>query len=778
VNHFDAHQGQGTSSEIRSGHESSPSDPFASLVRLRSLDRGPHNLPARTTSFIGREKELEAGIDLILCEDTRLVTFTGSGGSGKTRLSIEVARAVIEKFRGGIFFVSLAALTDASAVIFEIASTIGVPDKKEVPLIHSLTDYLKDKRVLMVLDNFEQVISAATIVAELLSACPKLKILATSRSPLRISGEYEFPVLPLPVPNLGERPIVDSLSDNPAIALFVQRAQNVRSDFSLTSKNAETISKICATLDGLPLALELAAACVRIFSPEEMLRLLLERGLDLLAYGARDLPARQRTLRDTIGWSYELLDLDEKKLLLRSSVFVSPFSMKAAERVCNATGDLESKVLDGLLSLTEKSLLQRGEVDGETRFAMLNTIREYAYESLRDTSELFRTMESYLDYCLSFAEEAELQLKGPGQSLWLKRLDSEHDNLRAALRWSIDNHLTDRSLRLVCVLWNFWYIRGYLTEGRSWLTRILADTGSVRSPFRAKALLGAGVLAAWQFDLSVARSLLEESLTISRELGAEEIVALALNYLAAITETEGDYEEANRLLEKSLALFKRLGSKWGIAFTLNGLGVVARDHGEYDKAKSFHEQSLNLFREVGDKRYVARSLANLAVILQSRGEYYRARRLQNESLTLCFELGEKGMIAELLLDLGTVIGRQGNLDMAEAVLAESLSLSKELGNVEATAIGLEELAVCACAKGHSKRAVRLWGAAEALRETRGLQIAASDRDQIKKEVATTRTVLGEQIFGREWAYGRAMTLEQTIEYALGKDRHIRGTDKD
>jgi len=656
-------------------------------------------------------------------------------------------------------------LRDASLLTSQITSTLGVPEKKDAPLIQSLKDYLEGKRILLLLDNFEQVISAAEIVAELLGSCPMLTILITSRSPLRIRGEYEFQVLPLPIPVLKRRPSINSLMENSSVALFVQRAQSVRPSFSLTQENAEAVCKICAGLDGLPLALELAAARIRILSPEQMLTLLRERGLDFLTYGARDMPARQQTLRDTIAWSYELLDDDEKKLLRRSSAFASSFSLTAAE-ACNALGDLEGKILDGLSKLTEKSLIQHTEVDGETRFVMLNTIRDFASELLTNSGEVHRTMQGYADYFLGFASEAEANLSGPEESSWLKRLDYDYDNLREALRWSIDHNQTDHSLRLVCALWSFWEIQGYLAEGQSWLKRVLVETGCVRNSFRAKALMGAGVLAAWDYDFPTARSLLIESEALSQELHDEEVAASASYYLASITEEHGDHQEANRLLEKSLALFRKLGNKRGIALALNGLGIVARDQGDYDNAGSFHEQSLQLFREVGDKRYIAHSLANLGTIYEGRGEYDAAGKLYIESLTLLRELGYKWAIADLILDLATLSRRRGNFKDAEAKLVESLSLYNELGKLFEITTCLDELATCAYLKGEVKRAGRLWGAAESLREARMFQIPPARRAEIRRDVAAAKASLGEEAFSREWAQGRATPLDEIIAYGL------------
>jgi predicted ATPase len=725
-----------------------------------------NNLPAQITPLIGRDNELKAAAELLLRDDVRLVTFVGSGGSGKTRLSVEAARALVEMFSGGVFFVSLAGLKDPSLVTSQITSTLGAPERKDVRLLQSLKDYLEIKRILLVLDNFEQVISAAEIVAELLEGCPLLKILATSRSPLRVSGEHEFPVLPLPIPKLKGPASVNSLLEIPSVALFVQRAQKVRPGFSLSEENAEAVREICVSLDGLPLALELAAAQIRVLSPEQMLKLLPERGLDFLTQGPRDLPARQQTLRGAFTWSYDLLDEDERKLLRRSSAFASSFSLVAAEAVCSAVGSLRGKALDGLFRLVEKSLLQRIEVDGQIRFGMLNTIRDFASELFQGSDESHRTLEAYVDFFLSLAEDAETKLRGPEEPLWLKRLDLEYDNLREALRWSIENNQTDRGLRLVCALWSFWHIQGYFAEGQSWLKKVLAKTGSIRNPFRAKALMAAGVLAAWEYDFQTARSLLTESEALSQELRDDKVTASALYYLASITEAEGDYQEANRLLEKSLALSRKVGNKRGVALAFNGLGIVARDQGVYDKAGAFHEQSLKLFKEVGDMRYIAHSLANLASTYEGRRDYDAAGNLFGESLALLRKLGDSGAIAELTLDLAISSRRRGNFKDAEARLVESLSLSKELGRLYEVTICLDELGICAYIQGEAKRAARLWGAAESFREARMFQVQPARRAEVLRNIADAKSSLGEETFRQDWVQGSTTPLDEIIAYAL------------
>jgi predicted ATPase/Tfp pilus assembly protein PilF len=754
-----------SSSKVSSSESNTQADPFATLRLFGTVDRIRNNLPAPPTALIGREKELKAARELVLRDDVRLVTLTGPGGAGKTRLSIEVAKSLLEKFPSGVFLVSLAPVRDANLVASAIESALTVPEKKEIPLIDNLKEYLKDKRILLLLDNFEHVTAAAPIVTELLSNCPKLKVLITSRAALRIRGEYDLPVLPLPLPDLKNLPAVEAMLDYAAVALFVQRAQNMRVDFVLTPQNARTVAEICTRVDGLPLALELAAARVRILSAQEILGLL-EKRLQLLTSGPLDLPARQRTLRDTIAWSYDLLDADDKKLFRRLSIFVGGFSMKAAEEVCNAPGDLKGEMLDELSRLAEKSLLRREEVDGESRFVMLDTIREFASESLTASGELNRLLESYADYFLSLTEKAEPGLKTAEQASWLQRLDLEHDNLRETLRWSIENKDGDRGLRFVSSLWYFWYIRGHWTEGRLWLTKALNESSTGREMLRARALRAAGALASVQDDFPVAQSHLKESLALFRKVGDKEGAALALNSLGLAMLDHDDLSEGKKLLDESLALMQELGNKWGTALVLNNLGVSARAQGEHDKAMKLHKQSLQLFRELGDKRHIARMLINIGINSRDKAEYDEARKLLNESLSLSRELGEKVGVAESLFYLSSVARREKNYDTACKILSESLAVSLELGDKQVIAECLDELAGCACAKGDADRATRLFAACETLRQATQLQIPPTYRASRDRDVAEARAALGEERFATEWDRGKAMGFEEAIAYAL------------
>ncbi len=762
MNEKDAPEG---SVKLPDSEERVQSDAFATMKLFRAVGRGPINLPSPPTPLIGRAKELKTVRELLLRENVRLVTLTGAGGSGKTRLGVEIAAGLINHFPGGVFLVSLAGVSDANLVLPTIASTLGVTERKGRTVIESLKDYLRDKRTLLLLDNFEQVINAAPHIAGLLSECPKVKTLATSRAPLHIRGENEFPVHPLTLPDLHKLPTSDALLDYAAVELFVQRAREVRPDFTVTDENSRTIAEICTRVDGLPLALELAAARIRILTPEDMLKRL-ESRLKLLTTGTRDMPARHRTLRDTISWSYDLLDAPDKKLFRRLSAFAGDLSFEASEAVCNSLLDLPPDILEGLSRLVERSLLAREEAAGELRFRMLETIREFASAELDASGESKPILESHADFFLSLAEKAEPELKGPDQAAWLIRLDREHDNLRAALRWSIENKEVDRSLRFVCVLWRFWYIRGYLTQGRTWLTRVFAIVQSKRTALRAKALYGAAALAANQYDLSAARAFLEEGLELAKELGDKQVLASALNSLGNVIRRQGEFTEANTIHEQSLVLFQEVGNKWGTALALNNLGVDARDQGDYEKANMFHQQSLQLFTEIGDKRYVAIQFINLGMIRERKSEYDKARELLDQGLLLSRELGEKIGTANSLLLLGTVARKQGDYDAAKKLIGESLAIYRELGDREGMASCFEEFAGCASAQGQHGRTARFLGIADALREAVNSPIPPAYRADKEHDVAEARSALGEQRYVAEWTKGRMMNLEEAISYAI------------
>ena len=553
-----------------------------SFEPLKTLNNRPHNLPAQPTPLVGREQELAKARQSLHQPDVRLLTLSGPGGTGKTRLSLQLAADALYDYENGCYFVPLSPISDPAQVAPAIAQALGVKETPGQSLTESLKVYLKDKQLLLVLDNFEQVVAAATLVGDLLTAAPRLKIIVTSRTILRVYGEQEYPVPPLALPDLTRLPTSEQLESYAAIALFVQRARLVKPDFHLTPQNAAAVAEICARLDGLPLAIELAAARIKLLTPPAILARLDQR-LKLLTGGARDLPARQQTLRGAIDWGYDLLDEGEKAVFSRLAVFAGGCTLEAAEVICNPTGDLPVEVFDILASLVDKSMLRQVEEidkDGtprpldEPRFIMLQIIREYALEKLSEAGQDEILQDRHAAFYMGLAETAEKELVGPGQVEWLGRLELEQDNLRGSLACALERGDAETALRLGNALWRFWQIRGNLTEGRRWLEQSLTKAVNVAVPVRAKAYNAAGILARDQGDYDQALAYLQVSLTLQRQIGNKQGVANALNTLGSVTAYKGDYDQAIKYHEESLALRRELGDKRGIAVSLSSLGTI------------------------------------------------------------------------------------------------------------------------------------------------------------------------------------------------------------
>ncbi|HET8632470.1 MAG TPA: protein kinase [Thermomicrobiales bacterium] len=686
-----------------------------------------HNLPAPATPLVGRARDIAAVCALLRRPEVRLVSLTGPGGTGKTRLSLAVAADLLADFADGVRFVPLDAVGDPHLVIPTIAQTLGLREAGVRPIAERLKTDLREKELLLVLDNVEQVLDAAPDLGDLLAAAPRLKVLASSRAPLQLYGEQEYPVPPLPLPAAGRRMSLRELARVPAVALFVQRAQAVQPDFRLTAANAPAIATICARLDGLPLAIELAAARVKLLAPEAMLSWL-DRPLALLTGGARDLPARQRTLRGAIEWSERLLSPAERRLFRRLAVFVGGFVLTAAEAVCVAAGDLGLDILAGLESLLDESLLVREDAAGEARFAMLQTIREYGAERLAESDEAAATRQAHALQYLRLAEAAYDRLTGAEQVVWLDRLEREHGNLRAALTWLIEAGEANLSLRLAASLWNFWMLRGYLSEGRRWLAAALAAGARGDPLLRASVLDGASTLARYQGDLGPGIASLRESLELSRALGDKRGIAFGLNGLAFLAHHQGDLPRARALMQEALGLFEGLGDTFGRALILTNLGLVARSEGNLDEAVALQERGLALSRELGERWGSGTALTRLGV-------------------------------ATLL---------QGDAAQARTFLREALTLYRELGDPRATAECLEGLAGVAGAQGSPARAARLFGAAATLRADLGVPMASFIRGYYERFLAAARASADEAAFAAAWAEGEALPLDEVITYALGE----------
>jgi predicted ATPase/class 3 adenylate cyclase len=624
------------------------SDLPADFPPLTTLASSPNNLPVQPTPFLGREHEVAAIGDLLRREDVRLVTLSGAGGVGKTRLGLQVAADLSDRFASGVFFVNLAPISHPALVVPTIAKTLAIREAMGQALLERLAEHLRQQQLLLLLDNFEQVVSAAEQVAALLTTCPQLKVLVTSREVLHVRAEHEFPVPPLAFPDPDHLPELAALSHHAAVALFLQQAQAVKPDFQLTDANARAVASLCARLDGLPLAIELAAARMKLFSPQALLARL-GQPLSVLTSASRDVPARQQTLRNTIAWSYNLLDAKAQRLFQQLSVFVGGCTLEAVEAVASAGGEGAGSVVDAVASLLDKNLLlQREQVPGESRVEMLETLRAYGLEALEASGGMEVTRQAHAEYYLRLAEEAEPELAGQEQAVWLERLEQELDNLRTALEWGLERGEVEPSpemaLRLAGALRRFWDIRGHTSEGRTFLERALALAGSKggAAPVQVKALTTAAYLAYCQGDIDRAEALSKESLARCRELGEAAGVARSLRLLGMIAWKRYHFAVAFSLTEESLALFREVGEKDEIAWSLNNVAAYISYRGEYARASSLTEESLALFREVGDQEGIAWSLDRLAVLLMiTQGDQATGRVLLEESLTLCREVGAK-----------------------------------------------------------------------------------------------------------------------------------------
>ncbi|HEX2281789.1 MAG TPA: tetratricopeptide repeat protein [Thermomicrobiales bacterium] len=668
----------------------------ADFPPLKSLDRHTHNLPPQLTPFIGREalvKEIRTRLEQ---PAVRLLTLTGPGGAGKTRLALQVATELVGAYADGVWFVPLASVTSVTLVVASIAGVLGVRESSAEPLESSLRAYLKSRRLLLVLDNFEHVVDASPLVADLLSHCPDIQVLVTSRAPLHLSGEYELPIPPLELPS-PERPLrLDDALASEAVRLFVDRARAVQNHFELTEDNAEAIVAICRRLDGLPLAIELAASRVRLLPPKAILARLDSR-LALLTGGGRDLPERQQTLRGAIAWSHDLLDPALQTLFRRLAVFAGGWTLEAAEAVTDFDSDPPLPVFDGLDALHDTSLIRLQEpVDAnagaDPRFVMLQTIQEFADEQLVASGELAQAKEAHASWFLELALTAEPHLPGPSAVSWLDRLESEHDNLRGALDWLRSQGDGDPAVALAAALWRFWWLRGHVAEGRERIESALAVVGSGASPARAAALDGAGVLAETQGDYDRAEALHRESLTISRDRGDKTGIARALGNLGVVAFDRGDDDHAMALLEESLGLAREIGDHLLVATALHDLGLVAHERGELDRAELLYQESLALRRQAGSGSEIARSLNNLAGVAVARDDFDRACQLFAESLSLYNAAGDRWGAAGAQIGLAVATHLQGDASRAVALLEESRLLFREVGDRRNAAVAALNLA--------------------------------------------------------------------------------------
>jgi len=766
--------------EVRAGSSLATPSPPAGGPSEEPQDAGRHNLPAPLTSFVGREREMLEARRLLPM--TRLLTLTGAGGSGKTRLALEVARGLVGSYPDGVWLVELAPLSEGDLVAQEVAGALEVPEQPGQPLTDTLVDALRDKELLLVMDNCEHLSDAAARLAEtLLASCPRLRVLATSREPLGVSGEVLWQVPPLSLPATpDEEPDeeAESLMRYEAVRLFVDRARLKLPEFHLTEVNAGAVARVCRRLEGIPLAIELATARMGALAVEQVAQRL-EVSLDVLKSSSRTAEPRQQTLRATLDWSHDLLSEPEQALFRRLSVFAGGWTLEAAEAVCSG-GDIEEDgVLDLLGELVYKSLVVAGASTGvAVRYRMLEPVRQYARGKLEESGEAGEARGRHAAFFLAVAEEAEPELAGPRQGLWAERLEEEHDNLREALSWLLDSGAGDLGLRFGAALWRFWFAQGYVSEGIRWLEELLASSDPTASQARVKALEGMGWLVQHQGDTERAKATYEEMLELSRELGDKGDIATALNSLGTLALARGDNERATAWLEENRAVLRELEDEGNAAtalkryHALNLLGGLAvNEEGDYVRAATLWEESLALARDVGDTLRIGSALCTLGYATLLQGDYERATVLCEETLAFVHEHGSAvaEVVPETLVNLGLAALSLGDHERAASSFKEALLMSQESGRKPTVINALEAMASLAGAMGEATRAAQLWGAAEAAREVTRIALPPGERALHEPYLAPARTLLGERAWEEAIGAGRAMSLDEAAGYALSRE---------
>jgi predicted ATPase/DNA-binding CsgD family transcriptional regulator len=734
---------------------------------------GRHNLPVQRAPLIGRDVDREAALRLLVKPETGMVTLTGPPGSGKTSLALDLARNLVGAYRDGVFFVGLAPIANADLVTLAIAQTLGAQTAPGQSLTDALAAFLSHRELLLVLDNFEHVVAASPLVAELLAICPGLKVLVTSRAALHLREEREYLVPPLALPRVSserratsdERGIPAAIAASPAVELFCRRATAVQPDFRLTPENAPAVAAICVRLDGLPLAIELAAPRARLLPPAALLTRL-GRSLDLLTDGARDLPARQQTLRNAIAWSYGLLSPAEQMLLRRLAIFAGGCTLEAAEAVAGAEGVSAAHSILGLLaSLVGHSLVrQESRADGEPRFLLLETIREFALEQLAISGETEHVGLRHAFYVLALAEEAEPYLDSAARGAWLGRLNAERDNIRAAMRWMIEHDEGDAALRTIGALFH-WYWGAALVEGNRWAEAALAlPSAQHRSVARAKAL-GRGARTRWMLgDYRAAQSWAAESVALSRELGDRQQLGSALPWLG-LTLARSAPEDACALGEESVAIFRVLDRPWDLGANLNLLGAIARETGDLARARSALTESVAIIRALDDRLILAQALNNLGRLDFREGKYDDARSRLQECLPLHREHDDLRGVAVALSILGQIAERLGDWVQAEAHFRDALALYRDGNHRRGMLSCLVGLAHCRAERDPAE-AVRLLGTAAALQRAVDSSTAIEDRDLEPRAIERLRAAMDEGGFATVWAEGQAMSIEQAIARAM------------
>ncbi len=733
---------------------------------LKTLDARLSNLPLMLTSFVGRERELtEVKQRLVYTGPgrarARLLTLTGPGGVGKTRLALQAAADLIDDFPNGVWLVELAPLTDPGLVPDAVASVLGIREQANHPLLDLLADHVRDKQLLLILDNCEQLIGAVAALAErLLQTGPGVEILSTSREALGLPGEVTLRVPSLTLPAREDWADPAALSQYAAVRLFSDRAAAALTDFRLTDANAAALAQICVRLDGIPLAIELAAACVKGLTVEKVAARLDDR-FRLLTRGSRTALPRQQTLRALIDWSYDLLSDSERTLLRRLGIFAGGWSLETAEAVCDA--DLDESTFDLLARLIDKSLVVVDDAGGETRYRLLETIREYALDKLRASGEYARMAGKHFSFFLQVAEQGTRHLVGSEQKEWMARLEPEHDNMRSALAYAVEAD-PNGALNLATALGRFWQILGFFGEGRQALSRALKAAVDVPKETRAEALMWLGLFAARQGDYTTAQAQVNESLALARELGEPKSIAPIVGIAGLVAWSQGDYASARALYEESLEIYRELHDQHGIAGMLTNLGNLVWAQGDYATARQLNEESVSVFRALGDRQGVALALNNLGVVAEVQGDLALARGIYEESVAAARELNNKIGLAYALNSLGHAAHAQADYRMAHRALDESLTVFLELGEKRGITYCLEGFARLALAQHEADRAARLLAGADHLRHDIGMPLADSERVEIDHALAAVRAELGDR-FARVWSESATRSLEEVLALA-------------
>ena len=748
-------------------------DPGTGVLPHAPPDMPPHNLPRQLTSFVGRRKEIE-DVKRLLSNTTQLLTLTGAGGCGKTRLALQVGGDALAEYADGVWLAELAPLADPPLVPHVVASTMGVREQSGRPLTQTLVDHLKHKRLLLILDNCEHVLIASGQLADaLLRCCPHLKILATSRKGLGIGGELTYSVPPLSTPGAKAPLPVDSLTKYEAVQLFTERAVSSQPAFAVAPQNAQAVAQICRRLEGIPLAIELAAARIRALSPDQI-AIRLAEGFDVLTGGSPIALPRYQTLRATMDWSYELLTHQERVLLRRLSVFAGGWTLEAAEAACADQMSESFDVLTLLVRLVEQSLVRYTAENGHARYRLLETVRQYANEKLAESGEAERVRERHCAFFLALAEEAEPKLWSAEAAFWLDRLEAEHDNVRSAFEWSLArSEAVETALRLAGALRRFWFMRNHLSEGRACLNAVLSRqaaavlSGSGKRD-RAKVLQGAGMLSWRQGDLAHAREPLEASVALFREAGDPRQACLSLTLLGVLAGYEGDLARARALEDESVQQLRDLGDRWSLAVALNYQGLVAATQGDDAAARSALDEGIAILRAVGDGWYIPVLLGNRSAVAYRQGDCAMACSLSHESLILAREAGNRTAAADAQCVLGLVAFDRGDYKAALGCFGEGLIIWREMREMRKIHWMFEAFARLATAQTQMERAARLFGAAGALQECEGpFPLPFEIADRWDRTVADgLGTAMGREAFSAAWARGRSMTVEQAMEYAL------------